>query len=182
MCERTWQQVWREGITPLLSTQELELLAKALGTGDARLIAGAVTMPPPLNVCKEWPVEACCPIGFPFAFKLCGEPLTVGEVAQKFARVCVEADSVFGEPGAVRHFITWWDSTPLDEARRALLREVKAEVTDRREWQRTRFTPRGTWRFDPGSFTYRRRHEPPRKQAGSPRGRGHLAPGLQSDH
>jgi hypothetical protein len=71
---------------------------------------------------QDWLVEAACALGF------CGwqgESLaTVGEVEEFFARVCFEADHRLGEAAACRHFLNWFDDTPRNVMRHALLAEV----------------------------------------------------------
>jgi hypothetical protein len=92
-------------------------------------VQGATTTPPPLLCVQDWPVEACCALGF------CGwqgEALcTVGEVEEHFAKCCFEADQRLGEPAACRWFLNWFDDTPRDDMRRELLAEVELALTDR---------------------------------------------------
>ena len=125
-----WQKVWREGVTPLLSTAALEALRQALMHDDARLLQGATTSPPPLQCVQDWPVEAACALGF------CGwqgEKLeTVAEVEEYFARLCFEVDQRLGEPAACRWFLNWFDETPRDEMRALLLPEVNRTLAQRR--------------------------------------------------
>lgn len=125
----SWRKVWRDAFAPQLSTAGLESLRTALHDDDARLIQGATTSPPPLQCVQDWPVEACCVLGF------CGwqgEDLqTVAEVEEDFARLCYEADQVLGEPAACRYFLNWYDETPRDEMRRELLAEVELVLAER---------------------------------------------------
>ncbi len=125
-----WQKVWREGVTPLLSTTALEALRQALMHDDARLLQGATTSPPPLQCVQDWPVEAACALGF------CGwqgEKLeTVAEVEEYFARMCFEIDQRLGEPAACRWFLNWFDETPREQMREQLLTEVNRSLAQRR--------------------------------------------------
>jgi hypothetical protein len=125
----SWRKVWREGLAPQLSTAGLEALAEALANDDPRIIQGATTSPPPVSSVVDWPVEATCVIGF------CGwqaEDLeTVGEVEEFFARTCRDVDRWLGEPAACRYFLNWYDQTPRDEMRRALLEEVRLALAER---------------------------------------------------
>jgi len=125
----SWRKVWRDGFAPILSTAGLEMLRDALSRDDARLTQGATTTPPPLMCVQDWPVEACCALGF------CGwrgDGLeTVGEVEEFFARCCFEADQRLGEPAACRWFLNWFDDTPRDEMRRELLSEVEIVLGER---------------------------------------------------
>ena len=126
----SWRKVWRDGIAPQLTTDALEVLRLALLDDDARLLQGATTTPPPLQCVQDWPVEACCVLGF------CGwqgDGLeTVAEVEQFFAETCFEADRLLGEPAAVRWFLNWYDETPREDMRRLLLAEVTHALARRR--------------------------------------------------
>jgi hypothetical protein len=125
----SWRKVWREGVAPLVSTAALEALQRALSDDDARLLQGSTTTPPPLQCVQDWPVEAACALGF------CGwqgEGLeTVAEVEEFFARMCFEIDQRLGEPAACRWFLNWFDETPRDEMREALLAEVHRALAQR---------------------------------------------------
>ena len=125
----SWRKVWRDGMAPQLSVTALSALQQALQNDDPRLLQGATTSPPPLECVRDWPVEAACVLGF------CGwqgEGLeTVAEVEEFFARSCFEADQRLGEPAACRWFLNWFDDTPRDEMRRALLAEVEKALADR---------------------------------------------------
>ncbi len=124
-----WRNVWRKGFVPVLSTKGLGDLRDALHNDDLRLVQGATTSPPPLMCVQEWPVEACCALGY------CGwqgEGLTtVGEVEEFFARCCYEADERLGEPAACRWFLNWFDDTPREAMRRELLAEVELALAER---------------------------------------------------
>ena len=124
-----WRKVWRNGFVPVLSSFGLVQLREALRYDDLRLVQGATTSPPPLMCVQDWPVEACCALGF------CGWQgdglQTVGEVEEFFARCCFEADERLGEPAACRWFLNWFDDAPRDTMRRELLAEVDAALADR---------------------------------------------------
>jgi hypothetical protein len=93
------------------------------------LIQGSTTTPPPLQCVQDWPVEACCVLGY---CSWMGEGLeTVAEVENDFARVCFEADQILGEPAACRYFLNWYDETSRDEMRRELLAEVNLVLAER---------------------------------------------------
>ncbi len=125
----SWRIVWRDGFVPVLSTVGLMSLRDALRSDDPRLVQGATTTPPPLMCVQDWPVEACCALGY------CGwqgDALhTVGEVEEHFAKCCFEADQRLGEPAACRWFLNWFDDTPRSEMRRELLAEVELALADR---------------------------------------------------
>ena len=126
-----WQSAWRQGVAPLLSEEQLELLAKALLDDDPRLIQCASTSPPALQCVQDWPIDGACALGF------CGwqsnEMKTVAEVEEHFARMCFEIDQHMGEPAVCRHFLRWYDDTPRPQMRRELLREVQLSLEERRE-------------------------------------------------
>lgn len=125
----SWRKVWRDGVEPLLSTEGLNALKRALETDDERLLQGATTTPPPLMALQDWPVEAACALGF------CGwqgdDLETVAEVEEFFARMCFEIDQRLGEPAGCRFFLNWFDETPRDEMRRELLSEVNLALCNR---------------------------------------------------
>ena len=120
----SWRLVWRESFAHILPTPGLIALREALRNDDPRLTQGSTTTPPPLMCVQDWPVEACCVLGY------CGwndgtERTTVGQVEEFFARACFEADTRLGEPGGCRHFLNWYDDSPRDVMRAELLAEVE---------------------------------------------------------
>lgn len=130
----TWKKVWRKGVTPLLSTESLEALAKALEGDDQRLMQGATTTPPPLLCVADWPVESACALGY---CGWVGDGLeTVGEVEEYFARMCFEIDQRLGEAAGCRWFLNWFDETPRDQMRAELLPEVLRALAARRKAQK----------------------------------------------
>lgn len=127
----SWRKVWREGISPHLSTPGLEALREVLVSNDHRLTQGSTTTPPPLQCVQDWPLEAACAIG------VCGwlgdHLETVGEVEEYFAQVCSECDMQLGEQAACRWFLNWFDDTPREEMRYQLLAEIDLELAIREE-------------------------------------------------
>src|SRR5262245_23971678 len=129
-CEmESWRHCWRQGVAPLLSTDNLEVLRQALVNDDRRLLQGVTTDPPPLQCVQDWPVEGACGISF------CGWQgdglLLVGEVEEYFARMCFEIDKRLGEPAGCRWFLNWFDDTPRAEMRKELLQEVQRSLAER---------------------------------------------------
>ena len=122
----SWRTVWRQGIVPQLSPDDLATLRLALLDDDEHLLQGATTSPPPLSCVQNWPVEACCILGFS-GWKIGLQ--TVAAVEEYFANVCFEADRLLNEPAAVRWFLGWYDETPRDTMRRELLEEVDLALT-----------------------------------------------------
>lgn len=125
----TWRMVWREGFAPVLPTEGLKALRKAILDDQKTLIQGATTCPPPLQCVQDWPIEGCCAIGY------CGwhgEGLeTVGEIEEFFARACFEADQRLGEPAACRWFLNWFDDASRESMREELLAEVDRTLAER---------------------------------------------------
>ena len=125
-----WKRAWR-AIAQQTSTKALRALQKALENDDKRLVQGRTTSPPPLQCVQDWAVEAACSLGY------CGWQgdglQTVGEVHEYFAEVCFAAGERLGEENGVRYFLAWFDETPREEMRFALLVEVQRELFCR-EW------------------------------------------------
>ncbi len=125
----SWRKTWRDGLAPQISTSALTALRDAMANDDARLLQGATTTPPPLQCVQDWPVEAACALGY------CGwqgEGLeSVAEVEEYFAQRCYECDQRLGEPAACRWFLNWFDETPREEMRVALLAEVRETLAAR---------------------------------------------------
>ena len=119
----SWRKVFRDGFAPSLSTKGLQALLKALETDSQELIQGATTEPPPLQVCRDWPIKATCPITYT-GWK--SEYLTSVEQAETyFAKHCKMADDTIGEAGGCRHLLCWIDDTPRSEMRKELAEEIR---------------------------------------------------------
>jgi hypothetical protein len=125
-----WQLVWRHGIAPQLTTTGLLALRQALESDDGRLIQGATTEPPPLQVVLDWPVLKACAVCFAL-WQGGGDFHSVGQVEAAFARACHAADQAFGEPAACRYFLNWFDQTPREPMRQELLAEVNQALVSR---------------------------------------------------
>jgi hypothetical protein len=121
-----WRKVWREGLSPLLSPRALLALKTALETDDPALIQRQTTQPSEIEASAETLCEGACLIGFT-GWK--GEGLLhVDDVAEYFSRMCCAVGVLLGDPGGVHYLIHWWDITPRDEARLALLAEVERSL------------------------------------------------------
>jgi hypothetical protein len=121
-----WRRTFRVGFAPLLSTEALRALEKALVGDDPALIQSATTDPPPLSHFDDFPPTAACAIGYG-AWK--GDGLaTVGEVEKFFYLACCEADCAVGESSGSRYFLNWFDETPRDNMRAALLPEIRRAI------------------------------------------------------
>jgi hypothetical protein len=125
----TWALIFRQGITPQLSTQALEALRDGLANDDPRLVQGMTSVPPPLQAVQDMPVEAACAVAFA-GWK--GEGLkTVGELGHWFDDVMVGCAKLIGDPDGVRWFLNWFDDTPRAQMIRGLLAEVERELASR---------------------------------------------------
>ncbi len=124
-----WKRIWREGLSPLLNTRDLEALRQGLIHDDSRLIQHATTTPPPTEVFHDEECERACALGYS---GWQGSGLySVREVEEYFVRTCTAADEALGELAACRHFLNWFDETPRAEMRRELLREVNWALNKR---------------------------------------------------
>lgn len=124
----SWRKVWRV-FGELLPVSGMEALAQALITDDMALIQGATTHPPPLVTCQDWPLEAGCLTAYCW-WK--SGMTTVGQTEEKFAETCFQVDQRLGEPAGCRWLLNWFDETPREEMRRALLPEVQRSLALRR--------------------------------------------------
>lgn len=137
--------VFLDGFAKVIPPAAIRALLVACETDDPRLCQGSTTVPPPLMCVQDWPVESGCGLAF-CAVGLCGgfcpsdlrhDPeavkrhATVGQVEEKFAEWCFEADKILGEPGACRWFLNYFDDTPRDDCLRNVAlwcREALAEM------------------------------------------------------
>jgi hypothetical protein len=124
-----WQNVFRVGLAPQLTEDDLLALARGLEDDDKRLAQGYTTDPPPMKGLWDFPVCACCPISF---VGLAARGLTtVGQVDEWFAKACFEIDRLFGEAASSRWLLNYLDDTPRERMREELLAEVRAELARR---------------------------------------------------
>ncbi len=126
MAER-WQEVFRRGLAPLLSTRALTALQVALASDDRRLIQGNTIEP---TAAELGPVRAACPISW------CGwqgEAIQAySGVCEFFAKTCNDINRRLGDSGACAPFLNFVDETPRMEMLAALLPEVDAALAERR--------------------------------------------------
>ncbi len=116
-----WKEVFRYGIVPLLTKENLLALKKGIEEDDPNLIQGATCIPPPINCVEDWPVEACCAlsyIGWKSGLEL------VREVEEFFARICSYVDQKLGEPAIIRWFLKAWDDNPREKVFSEVLEEI----------------------------------------------------------
>jgi hypothetical protein len=124
-----WQNVFRVGLAPQLTEDDLLALAGGLEADDRRLAQGCTSDPPPMKGLWDFPVHTCCPISF---VGLVARGLaTVGQVDEWFAQVCFRIDELFGEKAASRWLLNYLDDTPRERMREELLAEVRAELARR---------------------------------------------------
>lgn len=123
-----WRTVWRT-LAPMLSLPALRALREAVATDDERLIQGGTTSPPPLQCVIDWPCEAACLIAYG---GWVGDGLaTVGEVEERFARLCFAIDQAAGEPAACRYLLNAYDDWPRSLMLAELLPEIDLALADR---------------------------------------------------
>lgn len=117
-----WRKVWREGFVQQLSALELESVRKGLRANDYCLVQGSTTVPPPMQVVLDCPIEATDILAYG-AWKS-GGLKTVGEAEEYVAKLCFQADTALGEPAAASYFLNWYDDTPREEMRIAMIAEI----------------------------------------------------------
>jgi hypothetical protein len=120
-----WQRVFRVGVLPQLTRDNLVALRDALQSNDPRLMQGDTTYPPPFPHVLGWPCDRCCLLAFP---GLTDGLTTVGELNTFFARMCAAIDAAIGEPAGVRHLLQWYDDQPRAEVFAALVAEIDAAL------------------------------------------------------
>ncbi len=122
------RDVWRKGLAPLLSLEQIERLRIALVTNDPRLEQGVTVLPRVLD--EDDPAEAtsACML----AYCALGELRRAAAIEAWFASMCYRIDCAMGEASACRHLLCWWDDMPRDVVRNAMLAEVQRTLAERR--------------------------------------------------
>ena len=125
------RDVWRVGLAPLLTLEQLEKLRIALVTNDKRLEQGVTVLPRVIE--EEDPTEAtaACLIGF----CALGELRRSASIEEWFANICYRIDVVMRElrePGRISHLLCWFDDTSRAQMRADLLTEVQRTLAERR--------------------------------------------------
>ena len=125
------RDVWRKGLAPLLTLEQLERLRIALVTDDPRLEQGVTVLPRVIE--EEDPAEAtaACLIGY----CALGELRRSASIEEWFANICYRIDVAMRElrePGRISHLLCWFDDTPRAEMRTDLLAEVSRALAERR--------------------------------------------------
>jgi hypothetical protein len=128
-----WQRAWRQGLVPQLTTKGLQGLKAALERNDSRLIQGSTMMPPPLMCMLDEACEALCGLCWALNDGEMPYARSVGPMEQRFAETCLRADDLCGEPAAARYFLNWFDETPREQMRTALLAEVDLVLRGREQ-------------------------------------------------
>lgn len=124
----SWRKVWREGISPLLSLEELQALKKGLETNDPHLIQRYTITPFP-EFMYNGDVESACALAY-CGWK--GKGLkSVPEVNDYFADMCVNIDARLNETAVSRWFLNWFDDTPRRKMIANLLPEVELALKER---------------------------------------------------
>lgn len=118
-----WRHAWRNGFAKVIPRPGLVALAAALRDDAPELLQEVTTSPPPIPGCDHVPCTGGCAISLA-GWR--GNGLeTVADVEAAFTESCFKADQLLGGPAECRHFMDWFDDTPRDEMRRALLPEVE---------------------------------------------------------
>jgi hypothetical protein len=123
-----WKYAWRCGIQPLLSDDDLRMLAQALEADDPRLLQSETVFPPATPRRRDVAARSACVIG------LCGmgRGLTLSvEVDDYFSHVVAEAGVRLNDPAGASEFTRHWDEGDRDEVRRELLEEVRHNLAVR---------------------------------------------------
>lgn len=132
---KQWQRVWRDGIAPQLSNEELAALESLLAANDVRLLQGMTCYPPYLDVLPVGSdhnargIECGCPITM--ALRDAETISTVGEAQAAFHRIIDACDAKFGEAAACRWWLSFWDDGSRKEVVPALLAEVRLALAAR---------------------------------------------------
>ncbi len=124
-----WKKVFREGIVPLLTRDQLLLLKKGIEEDDQALVQGVTCIPPPLSCVEDWPVESCCALSY-IGWK--SGLLTVKEVEDFFAKICFNIDKQIGEPAACRWFLNAWDDNPRKKVFFEVLEEINLALGEQK--------------------------------------------------
>ncbi len=128
-----WRHAWRNGIQPLLSRPALLALAEGLRHEDPRICQRITVVPAPGPWNSEWPIEACCPIGY------CGwktgmhTPAGIEGFFEAIARNADEKLSGITETGwkTITPFLDWFDSGERTLVMEELLAEVEQNLKER---------------------------------------------------
>lgn len=117
-----WRRVFRDGLAPLWTRRQLEVLRDGLRDDDPRLVQGATTVPPPVPGVGDWPCEGACLIGY-VGMAADGDK-TAQDVNEFFVRTTFDIDARLHEPAGCRWLLQWFDETHRAE----MLVEMQAEV------------------------------------------------------
>ena len=125
-----WKQVWRNGISPALTTKELVILQKGLISDDPKLIQGKT-----INIFVEHESEAPVRVIGACALAYCGwigsNLETMTDVLQTFNDTCTRIAIHLKTTIGFIPFVKWFDNTPREQMRQELLEEVNIELERR---------------------------------------------------
>jgi hypothetical protein len=136
-----WRRAWRDGICPQLTDRGLEALRIALEKDDQKLCIGTTMKPLPLYCNRDETIEACCPLCFALLDGQKPSDWMTGELEDRFATACYNAERLMGYPGAAKEFLNWVDSVPRLEMRAKLLLEAVMELALRQRGKKSRVCP-----------------------------------------
>lgn len=120
------RKVWRNGIAPQLRLDQLKSLKAALERDDPKIIQGA---------CMQYrdgtwwsPVVGTCAI----VFNAWNDGVSSDEaLGMFFNEVCQRSDRLLQFGLSTADFISWFDSTPREEMRKAFIAELAYEIEQR---------------------------------------------------
>lgn len=147
-------KVWRKGMAPQLTNDQLGCLRLALAHDDPRIIQGATTSPPPLQSVQGWPVEAADAVTFAFWQGIPG--VLVWQAENWFAGACFECDQRHHDPARCRYFLNWYDDFPRHQVFAKLQAEIERELIIRLKIPLNDNTPGGVvrdWLLEHGRDT-----------------------------
>lgn len=124
----SWRKVWREGLAPLLTDPQLEVLLAGLRADDPALIQNQTTEPMAFDCGLKSRCEGGCLIAYPI-WK--GGVENVVNVAEAFERTVDRVDRACGL-GMCSELLDWYDGSSRDIVIAEMLPEVQLEIEKRK--------------------------------------------------
>lgn len=126
-----WKDVFRRGLAPQLTSDELETLLTALVNNDPDLIQGKTVEPCGAGVKGDEKPKAGCMIGY-IIWK-CRGANEVRDVQNEFACICCGIDVRLAVLSVNRYLLNFFDETPRDKMRPQLIEEIELELERRKK-------------------------------------------------
>ena len=130
---KPWQKVWRKGIAPQLSTEDLCELRGGLKRDDRCLIQGSIAGTTTGDASRSMLCEMACAIGY-IGWRS-RDIRTISGVEEYFAAVSNSASLLLGDPNAMMYFLSWFDQSPRKSVRSSLLEEIDLNLKEREACQ-----------------------------------------------